>query len=42
MLEPLMHASPFVLLLLALWKLPQWGRKWVAVARDVREFWSGR
>jgi len=40
MVETLLHASP--LALIALWKLPEWVHKWVAVAREVRDFRSGR
>lgn len=42
MLEPLFQASPFALVVLALWKLPEWARKWLALARDVRDYRSGR
>jgi hypothetical protein len=43
MVETLLHASPLVLALIgALWKLPEWVHKWVAVAREVRDFRSGR
>jgi hypothetical protein len=42
MVETLLHASPLVLALIALSKLPEWVHKWVAVAREVRDFRSGR
>jgi len=42
MLDILLQASPPLLVLLCLWKLPEWTRKWIAVARDVREYRSGR
>jgi hypothetical protein len=42
MLDALLQASPFALVLLCLWKLPEWTRKWIAVARDVRDYRSGR
>jgi hypothetical protein len=43
MLSALLQAGPSVLLVVVcLWKLPEWTRKWIAVARDVREYRSGR
>jgi hypothetical protein len=40
--EALLQASPLAVVLFGLWKLPEWTRKWIAVARDLREFRSGR
>jgi len=41
-LDMLRDTSPVALALIALWKLPEWVRKWIAVARDVRGYRSGR
>jgi hypothetical protein len=44
MLDTLLQASPplLVVLCLCLWKLPEWARKWIGVARDLRAYRSGR
>jgi hypothetical protein len=40
--EALLTASPLAVVVVALWKLPEWAGKWIAVARDLREYRAGR
>jgi len=40
--DALLDASPLALVLYAMWKLPDWARKWIVVARELRAFRAER
>jgi hypothetical protein len=40
-LDALLSASPIAFGFVALWMLPNWIRKWIVVAREVRELATG-
>ena len=40
--EAFLTASPYVVGAIWLWMLPEWTRKWIAVAREWRDFRNGR